>query len=75
MDTGNYRTYDRETDTQKYNFPTELPLRPGNSNQGKAIQIRVNQFKVMRWPQRDVYQYDVSHLITLIFEFNELISL
>jgi hypothetical protein len=27
---------------------------------GKEIQIRVNQFKVTQWPQKTVYQYDVS---------------
>jgi eukaryotic translation initiation factor 2C len=27
---------------------------------GKAIQIRVNQYKVKDWPGRDIYQYDVS---------------
>lgn len=56
----NYRTYNRETDTESYKFPSTLPLRPGINTTGKAIEIRVNQFKVAQWPTKDVYQYDVS---------------
>ncbi|KAE8440738.1 hypothetical protein EG329_006633 [Mollisiaceae sp. DMI_Dod_QoI] len=59
MEAGNYRSYDRATDTEKYNFPTELPNRPTLSTAGKQITVRVNQFKVLQWPQRDVYQYDI----------------
>lgn len=44
----------------KYEFPSELPKRPGVNSIGKAINIRVNQFKVTQWPENDVYQYDVS---------------
>ncbi|KAF8860682.1 eukaryotic translation initiation factor-like protein 2C 2 [Acephala macrosclerotiorum] len=43
----------------EYDFPTELPNRPSTSKAGKAIVVRVNQFKVMQWPQNDVYQYDI----------------
>lgn len=60
MEMQNYRTFDRTTDTERYEFPSELPKRPGLSNQGKAIQVRVNQFKIKQWVNRDVYQYDVS---------------
>lgn len=63
MEAGNYRTYDRETDTEKYNFPFELPLRPGKNTAGKQVQVRVNQFKVSKLPDRDVWQYDVSQPI------------
>jgi eukaryotic translation initiation factor 2C len=61
----NYRTYNRETDTESYKFPSTLPLRPGVNTAGKAIQIRVNQFKVAQWPTKDVYQYDVSFHLPL----------
>jgi eukaryotic translation initiation factor 2C len=47
-------------DDAKYNFPSDLPLRPGVNSTGKAIQIRVNQYKVTQWPGRDIFQYDVS---------------
>ncbi|KAM0178275.1 hypothetical protein ACHAPF_003640 [Botrytis cinerea] len=38
---------------------TILPARPGYNSQGKAISIRVNQFKVLDAPNKDVYQYNV----------------
>lgn len=44
----------------KYEWPVDLPARPGLNSTGKAITIRVNQFKVTGWPQKDVFQYDVS---------------
>ncbi|KAG9244119.1 Piwi domain-containing protein [Calycina marina] len=40
-------------------FASNLPNRPGLNNQGKAINIKVNQYKVLSWPQKDVYQFDV----------------
>jgi eukaryotic translation initiation factor 2C len=61
MEPHNFRHYDRRTDEAKYAFPSDLPLRPKDLNSsGKAIQVRVNQFKVTQWPQKKVYQYDVS---------------
>ena len=61
MEPENFRIRTKEvTDDAKYDFPSDLPLRPGVNTTGKAIQIRVNQYKVAQWPQRDVYQYDVS---------------
>ena len=61
MEPENFRLRTQEvTDDAKYNFPSDLPLRPGINTTGKAIQIRVNQFKVTKWPERDIYQYDVS---------------
>lgn len=63
MEPQNFRHYDRETDTSKYDFPSDLPLRPAQMNtSGKAIQVRVNQFKVTQWPQKTVHQYDVSSI-------------
>jgi eukaryotic translation initiation factor 2C len=74
MEPINFRSYDRITDTEKYNFPSDLPLRPGVNSQGKAVQIRVNQFKVNQWPTQDIYQYDVSTTITFICRKPELTS-
>lgn len=64
MEAHNYRIYDRDTDTWKNNFPVELPVRPASNTAGKAIQVRVNQFKVTKWPEGDVFQYDVSYHAT-----------
>ena len=69
MEPLNFRTYDKKSDTESYQFPSDLPLRPGLNTNGKAITIRVNQFKVMAWPTSDVHQYDVSTTpISRIFE-------
>ncbi|RKF63291.1 Protein argonaute [Erysiphe neolycopersici] len=43
-----------------YTWTQELPSRHGFNSTGKEIIIRVNQFKVMQWPQKDIYQYDVN---------------
>jgi len=40
-------------------FPLNLPNCPGVNTQGKSVKIRVNQYKVLQWPQRDVYQFDI----------------
>jgi len=61
MEPQNFRIRTKEvTDEAKYDFPSDLPLRPGVNTTCKAIQIRVNQYKVAQWPQRDIFQYDVS---------------
>jgi hypothetical protein len=73
MDIQNYiRDRSASTNEQKYNFPTELPLRPGLNTQGQQIQVRVNQYKVTQWPQNDIYQYDVIRE-PLLFQYYELI--
>ncbi|KAI9745992.1 MAG: hypothetical protein M1818_000673 [Claussenomyces sp. TS43310] len=60
MEPQNFRYYDRNTDTVKNEIPNNLPLRPKDMNTtGKAVTVRVNQFKVVKWPQKTVYQYDV----------------
>jgi eukaryotic translation initiation factor 2C len=57
-------------DLIKYDVPHHLPLRPGfNTAGGKDITIRVNQFKVLQWPQRDVFQYDVSQPHWILDDF------
>ncbi|RDL32590.1 uncharacterized protein BP5553_09046 [Venustampulla echinocandica] len=61
MEPFNFRTYDKETNTSTWKFQdSELPARPGFNTTGKGIQIRVNQFKVTQFPNRDIYQYDVT---------------
>ncbi len=61
MEPQNYRNYDHKTDIEKHNFPSDLPLRPGTNTTGKAITIRINQFKVNAWPSKDIHQYDASY--------------
>ncbi|RKF74147.1 Protein argonaute [Golovinomyces cichoracearum] len=43
-----------------YTWSQELPSRPGYNTTGKAITLRVNQFKVLKWPQKDIFQYDIN---------------
>ncbi|KAL3426357.1 eukaryotic translation initiation factor 2c [Phlyctema vagabunda] len=37
-----------------------LPGRPGYNTQGREISIKVNQYKVLKYPQKDIYQYDIK---------------
>jgi eukaryotic translation initiation factor 2C len=60
MDAGNFRSILAEANPSAHQFESPLPDRPGFNTAGKAIAIRVNQFKVAQFPTRDVYQYDVS---------------
>lgn len=60
MEPLNFGKLNRDTNETTYKFPSSLPPRPGFNTKGKAIQIQVNQYKVTAWPQKDVYQYDVS---------------
>ena len=60
MEPGNYRVWDRATDSEEFKWTSNLPNRPGLNTVGRAITVRVNQFKVTQWPEKDVYQYDVS---------------
>ncbi|TAQ85545.1 hypothetical protein B7494_g6138 [Chlorociboria aeruginascens] len=43
-----------------YEFSSHLPNRPAINTSGKPVNIRVNQFKVTKWPSQDVYQYDIN---------------
>jgi eukaryotic translation initiation factor 2C len=60
MEYRNYRTVDVDTNVEKYQFPSELPKRPSYNSNGKQIEVRINQFKVNKYPNQDVWQYDVS---------------
>lgn len=43
-------------------FTNELPARPGYNTTGKQIAIRVNQYKVTKFPTADIGQFDVRLL-------------
>ncbi|KAG9232999.1 Piwi domain-containing protein [Amylocarpus encephaloides] len=60
MDPYDYRTFDRDSNTARYQFNSDLPDRPGLNKSGKQVQIRVNQYKVTDFPTRDVFQYDIN---------------
>lgn len=66
MDAGNYRNFGEGADgTLKHEYSQTLMTRPGYSTAGRDVQVRVNQFRVMQWPNKDVYQYDVSIHLSL----------
>ncbi|KAM3081262.1 Protein argonaute [Clarireedia jacksonii] len=56
-----FGTFNQATDEMQFDIPQSsiLPERPGYNTQGKAIKIRVNQFKVTQVPMNDVYQFDI----------------
>ncbi|KAF4636152.1 hypothetical protein G7Y89_g1932 [Cudoniella acicularis] len=60
MEIQNYRTFDKVTNEAVHQFPSNLPLRPGFNTVGKAIAIRVNQYKLTNFPDNDIYQYDIN---------------
>ena len=61
MDIYSLRTYAPETNTYKYQLPTELPRRPQPGNTaGKEVTIRVNSYNIVKYPDKTIYQYDVS---------------
>ena len=55
-----FRHMDKVDPSKQYRFEQPLPLRPGWNTDGKQILVRVNQFKVLDWPDKRIYQYDVS---------------
>ena len=44
----------------KYAIPTENVPRPGFNATGKEIEVAVNAYGITKYPNRTVYQYDVS---------------
>lgn len=49
-------------DTNEYakQMPTTLMPRPGFSTAGKPAQVSINSHKVLNFPTKMIYQYDVS---------------
>lgn len=61
MEHDHFRKFNRETNTVKHLIPSSaLPARPGYNIAGKPVSVRVNQYKVLKYPTQDVWQYAVS---------------
>ncbi|KAI9823313.1 MAG: hypothetical protein M1832_002537 [Thelocarpon impressellum] len=61
MDISNFRTFNRDTNEVKYDIPTELPLRPKQTvSVGKEVNLRINSYNILKYPERTVYQYDIQ---------------
>ncbi|KAH7395607.1 eukaryotic translation initiation factor-like protein 2C 2 [Cadophora sp. MPI-SDFR-AT-0126] len=43
-----------------YQFESQLPYRNGYNTTGRAVNIQVNQYKVLDWIKGDVHQYDIN---------------
>jgi eukaryotic translation initiation factor 2C len=44
----------------KYSVPVETVPRPGFNPTGKEIEVQMNAFAITNFPNKTVYQYDVS---------------
>ena len=53
------------TDYNQYalKMPTTLMPRPGFSTAGKGAQVAINSHRVVEFPTKTVYQYDVSSIL------------
>lgn len=62
------------TKISEYAFPGELPKRSDNNSTdgsgyntlGKKVALKLNQYRVNKWPQKKVFQYDVSQPFELL---------
>lgn len=64
MDAGEFSHILAEANPAAHQYGSALPDRPGFNTAGKQVTIKVNQYKVSRFPQTDVFQYDVSSIST-----------
>ena len=55
-----FRHLNVDTDKHQYDIPTILPKRPGFNTTGQAVAVNINSFPILKFPDRTVYQYDVS---------------
>ena len=47
---------------EKYSVPVETVPRPGFNTTGKEIEVSMNAYPIVKFPNKNVYQYDVSSL-------------
>ncbi|KAK1145566.1 Protein argonaute [Aspergillus melleus] len=45
---------------EKYSVPVETVLRPGFNTTGKEIEVSMNAYPIVKFPNKNVYQYDVQ---------------
>ena len=61
MDIKVFRHFNRSTNEEQYDMPTELPRRPKELvTLGKEILLRINSYNITDYPTKTVHQYDVS---------------
>ena len=77
-DTTKFRNLCVTTDGKEYDIPTVLPPRPAFNTSGQAVAININSFPILAFPNKKIYQYDVSRsrshrfhaLLCCFFEFS-----
>lgn len=53
----------RTTDEyEKYRVPVDTVPRPGFNTTGKEIELSVNAYPILKFPNKTVHQYDVSDI-------------
>lgn len=45
---------------KKYAVPVDTVPRPGFNTTGKEIEVQMNAFPITKFPNKTIYQYDVS---------------
>jgi hypothetical protein len=55
-----FRHLNVDTDKHEYDVPAVLPSRPGFNTTGQAVQVNLNSFPIIQYPDKTIYQYDVS---------------
>jgi len=55
-----FRHLNVDTDKHEYDIPAVLPSRPGFNTTGQAVQVNINSFPILQFPDKTIYQYDVS---------------
>lgn len=55
-----FRTDIFDSNPWRLKMSTELEKRPGFGKLGKAATININSFPIEKFPNKTVYQYDVS---------------
>lgn len=64
------RNFTEADPSLQYKFVKPLPIRPGFNTTGKQLNVRVNQYKVLDWPQKRIHQYDVNVSLPLFQKLN-----
>ena len=54
------RQYYSDTNPERAKMPTTLMARPKFNTSGKPASININSHKILEYPKKKVYQYDVS---------------
>lgn len=63
-----------ETDVEQYFKSIHLVKRPGFNTTGKEILVSVNSYPIVQYPNKTIYQYDVSFSFNIVSNLDVLTS-